>query len=188
MFKKIVLLFVLLLVLQSVSAEDNETADNQSVEPQTQKPGAGVCDPDCRIGDSCVEEGVQKQEGDVLYYCGYGNKAFPAKADDEVCSADYECMSYDCKDGYCGPLVAAEPEDTEEPIWASVVIVVVIFGVAFLLFKFGLKSKGVSKAEKKKAEKKEAWEESVKGIKQSHYTYKPELDVLERKLKEKLKK
>lgn len=190
MIKIIASLFVLLFVLQFVSAEDNETVEepeNQSVEPQTQKPITDVCYPDCRIGDSCVEEGVQKQEGDVLYYCGYDNKAFPVKADGEVCSADYECESYNCKDGYCSSLVAEEPEE-KESIWVSVVVVAVIIGAALLLLKFGLKSKEVTKTEKKKMEKKETWAEEVKGVKPSRYTYRPELDVLEKKLKEKLKR
>lgn len=146
---------------------------------------ASICD-GCMIGGSCVKEGVQKQEtiGGPFYYCGPNRKADLAKDVGEICLADYECVSYMCDEGYCNVKMEGKGVST---ILMSVligVIIILLIGV-FLLFKLKSGVKKISEEEKKmekEQKKKPLWEASVKGIKQKPYRYRPEFDVLEKKL------
>lgn len=178
------LFIAFLLCLVTVSAE-NITERTEARKVKT----VSLCD-GCMIGESCVAEGVQKQEtlGGPLYYCGPNQKAELAKDVREICLADYECISYTCDEGYCDVKMKGEG--------ISIILVGVLIGVViilligvFLLFKLRAGVKKISEEEKKmeKEQKKPAWGASIKGIKQKPYRYRPEFDILEKKLK-KIKK
>lgn len=145
----------------------------------------------CMIGETCVKEGIQKQEsvGSPLYYCDVDHEAKLVKDIGELCMADYECEFYFCDNGYCN--VKMEGEGASGILIGVLigVVIILIIGV-FLLYKLGIGFKKISKEEEKmeKEQKKPLWKESVKGIKTGSYRYRPEFDILEKKLKERLKK
>lgn len=151
-----------------------------------------LCD-GCEIGGSCVEEGVQKQEkvGGPIYYCGPDQKVMLAKDIGEICMADYECQFYYCNNGYCDAKM--EGEGTKGIlIGVFIGVVVILLIVVFLMYKMGIGFKKITKAEEKmeKEQKKQAaWQTSVQGIKRGGpYKYRSEFDVLEKKMRERLRK
>lgn len=150
-----------------------------------------ICD-GCIIGDACVKEGVQRQESirGPLYYCGPDHKAKLVKNIGDTCVTDYECIYYYCNNGYCDAAMEGENTNTIL-IFVLIGVVVVLILMGFLLYKFGLGVKKISKEEEKmeKEQKKSSWESSVKGIKRGGpYKYRPEFDVLEKKFRERFKK
>ncbi|MDP2906830.1 MAG: hypothetical protein Q8O03_02720, partial [Nanoarchaeota archaeon] len=133
----------------------------------------------------CLEVGTQKQEADgTTFYCSSGKKLETAKEAGENCINDYECLTYTCNEGVC-----FEEQEEETGIKTSQILLifgaVILFGgLAFLALKLLNTKKAVVKGEKK-IEKK-GFEIQEPEQKYS-YRYRPEFDVLEKKLKESLK-
>lgn len=181
--KEVLLIFLVCSFL--VSAVENETVVKGK--PVVKK--ISLCE-GCMIGDTCIGVGTQKREtvNSPLYYCGPDQKGFPAKDIGEICSEDYECVSYICMKGLCN----AELEEGSRGILIAVLVgVIVILGLfALLLFKLGIGVKKISEEEQKmeKLQKKPSWQASVQGIKPGKYRYRPEYDVLEKKLRQKFKR
>jgi len=133
----------------------------------------------------CIEVGTQKIYADgTTFYCSSGKKMEIAKESGENCNNDYECLTYTCNEGLC----FEGQEDTGLNTSQIILIIgaAIIFG--FLVF-FTLKLLNTKKTvvkEEKKVGKKE-FQVQEPGQKYT-YQYKPEFDVLEKKLKESLGK
>jgi len=187
--KEVIIAFLLCLVI--VSAADEAGNETKVVKGKQTFKRISLCE-GCMVGESCIEEGVQKRESidSPLYYCGSDNKARPAKDVGGECVEDYECKSYFCDGGYCNVIMSGGSTNSILAV-VFVGILAVMGGLAFLLFKLGIGFKKVSKEEEKmekEQKKKPVWQESVKGIKPGAYKYRPEYDALEKRMKEKLKK
>lgn len=156
----------------------------KSVTPPVKE--VSLCD-GCLVDRTCLEIGTQRQEseGTALLYCSSGKKLETAKEAGENCNNDYECLTYTCNEGIC--FGGQEEETGIKSSQIILILVVVIFagGLTFLALKFLNTKKAVVK-EEKKIEKK-GFEIQEPEQKYS-YKYKPEFDVLEKKLKESLGK
>jgi hypothetical protein len=166
--------------------EENKTEVTKKTTEKYSKPVVSLCE-GCSTGDAdnpCIEVGTQKQETDgTTFYCSSGKKLETAKEAGENCNNDYECLTYTCNEGLC----FEEPEE-ETGIKTSQILlilgaVILIGGLAFLALRFLNTKKDVVK-EEKKVEKK-GFEIQEPEQKYS-YKYRPEFDVLEKKLKESL--
>lgn len=185
-----IILVVFLLCIFLVSAENMTENETKKIVGKPSIKTVSLCG-GCMIGQSCVEEGVQKRETTEgpLYYCGPDHKAMPAKDNGEICSIDYECKSYICSEGYCSEEIIKESNTMLIVFLIGAILIVAI--AVFLIFKLRAGFNKVSKEEKiigKEQKKFPDWQTSVKGIKQGSYKYKQKFDVLEKKLKEKFKK
>lgn len=183
--KGLVIAFLLCLFVAS--------AANVTDEPKKQKAKTVSLCEGCILGGVCVAEGVQKQEkvGGPLYYCGSDQEVGLVKDIGEVCTADYECEYYLCNDGYCDAKL--EGEGTSNILISVFIGVMFILAIVVLfLFKFGASFKKISKEEKKmdqEQKKMPLWQTQIRGIKPGGpYKYRSEFDVLEKRMKEKLKK
>lgn len=167
--------------------ETNHSFDcGKKIPVKTSQPIVSLCE-GCLTDDTnnpCLEVGNQKQEADgTTFYCSSSKKLEMAKEAGENCNNDYECLDYTCSEGVC-----FEELEEENGLKTSQTLLitgaVILFGVLTLLAFKLLNTKKTVVKEEKKTEKKGF---EVQEPKQKYsYKYRPEFDVLEKKLKESL--
>jgi len=185
-----------LIVPEEVVEEEEKAVEEVVEEPKVEEKKqtiktVSLCQ-GCMIGGSCVEVGVQKQKslGGMIYYCNAEYVAQPVKSIGELCVSDYECEFFFCDNGVCNAIMEEQGLD-KILIGVLVGVIVVLGGLIFLLYKFGIGFKKIEKEEEKiekKEKNKPMWQPSTKDIKQRPYDYKPKFDVLEKKLGKTFKK
>ena len=133
---------------------------------------------------------MQKQEeiNGQIYYCGANHKTGVVKEIGKVCVADYECESYHCNNGFCNTKLQGEGIHGILIGVFTAVVIILLAGV-FLLYKISIGFKKIAKEEKKmEKEQKNIFGRKGFKIKQQPYRYRPEFDILEKKLKKSFKK
>ncbi len=144
-----------------------------------------LCPNGCLVDNECLEIGTQRQEstGTALLYCSANKKMETAKDIGENCDNDYECLAYNCQDQTC--IERLEEEKTNYKLVIIIGIIILVIGLVFLTFKRFYSKKNVK--EETKPKKEESFEKKIE-LPEYKYQYRPEFDVLEKKLKESLGK
>ena len=144
-----------------------------------------LCD-GCLVEGTCMEIGTQKEDPSrgLTSYCSTNKQLETAKEVDEGCEYDYECLTYSCEDNLC-----VQPIEEESTNYGFVLVIGGIILVAILVF-VALKLLPATKKahEEKKGLKKEEIFERKTNLPEYKYKYRPEFDVLEKKLRESLGK
>jgi len=169
---------------KTLVTEENKTGATKPTTTPTVKE-LGKCPEGCLVDNECLEIGIQRQEsaGTTLLYCSANKKMETVKDLGENCNNDYECLAYTCDEGVCFEELEEDTGIKTSQIMLILGVVILFGGLAFFVLKFLNTKKDVVK-EEKKVEKK-GFEIQEPEQKYS-YKYRPEFDVLEKKLKESL--
>ena len=156
--KSLIIVFLFCLVIVT-AANTTETPRKQDIKM------ISLCD-GCVIGDSCVQEGVQKKKsiGGPSYYCGPDGEIGVVKDIGEACMMDYECAFYYCHDGLCDAKV--EEGNLKGILLAVFIAIVIIFAIViFFIFRvggaFSKISKDEEKMEKENKKRRLFWRENI---------------------------
>lgn len=147
-----------------------------------------LCDGCLTDSNICLEIGTQKQETEngPMLYCSADKKLENAKEAGESCDNNYACLTYNCEGQVCTEKIEEKGVNFKLIIIIGIIVILLI-GMVFVALKLLSSSKKIVK-EETETRKEEGFEKTELNVPEYKYKYKPELDVLEKKLKESLKK